>query len=153
MFAQPSESSSGRTRTYDPAVNSRLLYQLSYRGMWCENRRLSKETLSFTGEEDYRSDFLSSSLFRLVPGLISNQNPIALGQRGCTGCFCRLWGLGDVTPSGQLVVFEGTAVKRLRLRLRVKRGGLARNPIELPLGNAPLSLLDHTQDGNRSRSC
>ncbi len=25
-------SSSGRTRTYDPAVNSRLLYQLSYRG-------------------------------------------------------------------------------------------------------------------------
>ena len=28
-----SKSSSGRTRTYDPAVNSRLLYQLSYRGM------------------------------------------------------------------------------------------------------------------------
>jgi hypothetical protein len=27
-------SSSGRTRTYDPAVNSRLLYQLSYRGMY-----------------------------------------------------------------------------------------------------------------------
>ena len=26
-------SSPGRTRTYDPAVNSRLLYQLSYRGM------------------------------------------------------------------------------------------------------------------------
>ena len=26
-------SSSGRTRTYDPAVNSRLLYQLSYRGI------------------------------------------------------------------------------------------------------------------------
>ena len=24
--------SPGRTRTYDPAVNSRLLYQLSYRG-------------------------------------------------------------------------------------------------------------------------
>lgn len=30
-------SSSGRTRTYDPAVNSRLLYQLSYRGIFlCE---------------------------------------------------------------------------------------------------------------------
>ena len=28
------ESSSGRTRTYDPAVNSRLLYQLSYRGIF-----------------------------------------------------------------------------------------------------------------------
>ena len=27
------ESSPGRTRTYDPAVNSRLLYQLSYRGV------------------------------------------------------------------------------------------------------------------------
>ena len=27
-------SSSGRTRTYDPAVNSRLLYQLSYRGIF-----------------------------------------------------------------------------------------------------------------------
>jgi hypothetical protein len=27
------KSSPGRTRTYDPAVNSRLLYQLSYRGM------------------------------------------------------------------------------------------------------------------------
>ena len=27
-------SSPGRTRTYDPAVNSRLLYQLSYRGMF-----------------------------------------------------------------------------------------------------------------------
>ena len=26
-------SSPGRTRTYDPAVNSRLLYQLSYRGL------------------------------------------------------------------------------------------------------------------------
>ena len=26
-------SSPGRTRTYDPAVNSRLLYQLSYRGV------------------------------------------------------------------------------------------------------------------------
>ena len=31
-------SSPGRTRTYDPAVNSRLLYQLSYRGM-CRNER------------------------------------------------------------------------------------------------------------------
>ena len=30
-------SSSGRTRTYDPAVNSRLLYQLSYRGMSTPN--------------------------------------------------------------------------------------------------------------------
>jgi hypothetical protein len=29
-----SKSSSGRTRTYDPAVNSRLLYQLSYRGIF-----------------------------------------------------------------------------------------------------------------------
>jgi hypothetical protein len=28
-----SKSSPGRTRTYDPAVNSRLLYQLSYRGL------------------------------------------------------------------------------------------------------------------------
>jgi hypothetical protein len=27
------QSSPGRTRTYDKAVNSRLLYQLSYRGM------------------------------------------------------------------------------------------------------------------------
>lgn len=27
------EGSPGRTRTYDPAVNSRLLYQLSYRGL------------------------------------------------------------------------------------------------------------------------
>jgi hypothetical protein len=28
-----SYGSGGRTRTYDPAVNSRLLYQLSYAGM------------------------------------------------------------------------------------------------------------------------
>ncbi len=28
-------SSPGRTRTYDPAINSRLLYQLSYRGSKC----------------------------------------------------------------------------------------------------------------------
>ena len=28
------ESSPGRTRTYDPAINSRLLYQLSYQGIW-----------------------------------------------------------------------------------------------------------------------
>jgi len=31
-FRRPIFSSPGRTRTYDPAVNSRLLYQLSYRG-------------------------------------------------------------------------------------------------------------------------
>ncbi len=34
--SQDDKSSSGRTRTYDPAVNSRLLYQLSYRGMGWE---------------------------------------------------------------------------------------------------------------------
>ena len=32
-FRRPNLSSPGRTRTYDKAVNSRLLYQLSYRGM------------------------------------------------------------------------------------------------------------------------
>ena len=32
-FRRKETSSSGRTRTYDKAVNSRLLYQLSYRGM------------------------------------------------------------------------------------------------------------------------
>ncbi len=32
--------SPGRARTSDKAVNSRLLYQLSYRGMWAENRLL-----------------------------------------------------------------------------------------------------------------
>ena len=32
-FQKNDLSSPGRTRTYDPAVNSRLLYQLSYRGM------------------------------------------------------------------------------------------------------------------------
>jgi hypothetical protein len=32
-FRRPTQGSPGRTRTYDPAVNSRLLYQLSYRGM------------------------------------------------------------------------------------------------------------------------
>lgn len=36
MFAQVSKSSPERTRTSDKAVNSRLLYQLSYRGMVCE---------------------------------------------------------------------------------------------------------------------
>ncbi len=34
MFVPVWFSSPGRTRTYDPAVNSRLLYQLSYRGLW-----------------------------------------------------------------------------------------------------------------------
>ena len=33
LFRREKESSPGRTRTYDPAVNSRLLYQLSYRGI------------------------------------------------------------------------------------------------------------------------
>ena len=33
VFARVSESSPGRTRTYDKAVNSRSLYQLSYRGI------------------------------------------------------------------------------------------------------------------------
>ena len=38
----------GRTRTYDKAVNSRLLYQLSYRGMMKTNRRLERvERLRF----------------------------------------------------------------------------------------------------------
>ncbi len=32
LFRQPTQSSPTRTRTLDPAVNSRLLYQLSYRG-------------------------------------------------------------------------------------------------------------------------
>ena len=32
--------SPGRTRTSDPAVNSRLLYQLSYRGTWQANQSL-----------------------------------------------------------------------------------------------------------------
>ena len=39
--------SPGRTRTYDPAVNSRLLYQLSYRGSTkcrCYSRHMSWET-------------------------------------------------------------------------------------------------------------
>ena len=40
LVCQNEQSSSGRTRTYDPAVNSRLLYQLSYRGM-CWNVRKS----------------------------------------------------------------------------------------------------------------
>jgi hypothetical protein len=39
-FRRQNKSSPGRTRTYDPAVNSRLLYQLSYQGMFCL-RRLS----------------------------------------------------------------------------------------------------------------
>lgn len=34
LIAAVRESSPGRTRTCDKAVNSRLLYQLSYRGMW-----------------------------------------------------------------------------------------------------------------------
>ena len=33
QLLEKDQSSPGRTRTYDPAVNSRLLYQLSYRGM------------------------------------------------------------------------------------------------------------------------
>ena len=32
--------SPGRTRTYDKSVNSRLLYQLSYRGLALQERRL-----------------------------------------------------------------------------------------------------------------
>jgi hypothetical protein len=42
LFRREKESSPGRTRTYDPAVNSRLLYQLSYRGM---RRRLAIQAI------------------------------------------------------------------------------------------------------------
>ena len=38
-------SSPGRTRTYDKAVNSRLLYQLSYRGLNLETPSLPQEAL------------------------------------------------------------------------------------------------------------
>ena len=41
-FRETKRSSPGRTRTYDKAVNSRLLYQLSYRG---RTRRLGRGIL------------------------------------------------------------------------------------------------------------
>ena len=71
-----------------------------------KSRRLRGKALSFAGEEDYRSNFITSSLFRLVPGLVRNQNPVASVPHGCTGRFCRLWGLGGGAVSVQLAVFR-----------------------------------------------
>ncbi|MEY2726361.1 MAG: hypothetical protein RLZZ458_2228 [Planctomycetota bacterium] len=54
-------SSSGRTRTYDPAVNSRLLYQLSYRGMCWRFRKSNGEN---SGNQD------TFALFQVRPILL-----------------------------------------------------------------------------------
>lgn len=62
------KSSSGRTRTYDPAVNSRLLYQLSYRGM-CWNVRKSNGRNS--GNQD------TFALFQVRPILPSGDKTLS----------------------------------------------------------------------------
>ena len=78
------KSSPGRTRTYDPAVNSRLLYQLSYRGSvvvpyFCsESPRLQGLPRRFGGAVDAGGN--------------------ERREQGCLRCACSSWagrGLAD----------------------------------------------------------
>ena len=77
------KSSPGRTRTYDPAINSRLLYQLSYR----RSLKRSAIVVRFRGVRKARFS-------------ASNAAPSLAGGDGGEGCVAS-WRLLEAFPPGR----------------------------------------------------
>ena len=62
--------SPGKTRTYDPSVNSRMLYQLSYRGtainMDSQNYKLIPGSLTTISWWRWQSPAISDKIIKLI---------------------------------------------------------------------------------------